>query len=303
MDSTDINLFLSVARTGNFSSASLDLHITQSALSKRIKNMEDMLGVDLFIRGKGQKGVELTPVGVEFLDMAQRWQGLWQDMCALRSIQGNQALNIGVLDSVQPLTVRLARALYANDPNMRIRLQVRSSEVIYNEIDKRLIDVGFSHFDRQLPSVCRSHTLSEPFVVLSTADFLPGNEGPLDPGELDSDEELFAAWMSPGYLAWHANHWDMDRSRRLCTSSVHLQLAFLGVLGQWAIVPYTFAQQATSDGRFTMRRLRPEPPCRACHLLMHRKPRFSTRKALALFVECLETTLREEMPWIQVQGG
>lgn len=302
MDSTDINLFLSVARTGSFSNAALDLHLTQSALSKRVKNLEDMIGVDLFIRGKGQKGVELTHAGIEFLELAQRWQGIWQDMRTLRNLQGNQALNIGVLDSVQPLTVRLCHALYERDPGMCIRLQVRSSENMYSEIDKRVIDAGFSHVDRQMPSVKRRYTFSESFVVLCAGDYHAGREEPLAPGDLDPDNEVFVAWWSPGYLAWHANHWEMHHSRRLSTSSVHLQLAFLGTLGKWAILPYALARQACDAGRFTMHRIDPEPPPRVCHLLTHRQPRTATRKTLDQFVECLDSTLRETMPWVTIHA-
>ena len=53
--------FMACARLGNFTKASEKLHITQSALSQRIINLEDELGLTLFIRDR--KGIRLTISG------------------------------------------------------------------------------------------------------------------------------------------------------------------------------------------------------------------------------------------------
>ena len=296
MDNTDVEMFLTVLRTGNVTAASLALHITQSALSKRLKKLEEALGVDLFIRGKGVKGVEPTHAGIEFMQMAQRWQGLWQDMHTLRSLQGAQALNIGVLDSVQPVTVRLSRRLYERDSQMQIRFHVRPSGEMYDEIDRRTVDVGFSHLERPVPAVQRRRLFSEPFMVVRPCGVVEKEF--LTPKELSPDEEVFAAWWSPGFLAWHERHWEMARSRRLCTNSVHLQRAFLGTLGTWAIVPYSVAHEFVKSGQFVMSRLDPEPPPRVCYLLWHKQTRSGVKDALVLFNDCLDQTLRDDMPWM-----
>ncbi len=50
MDVTALSTFLAIARTGSFSLAGSDLHLTQPAVSKRIATLEDQLGVRLFDR-------------------------------------------------------------------------------------------------------------------------------------------------------------------------------------------------------------------------------------------------------------
>lgn len=298
MDSTDMEVFLTVARTGNVSTAALALNITQSALSKRIKNMEEDLGIKLFFRGKGQKGVEITNLGLEFMELAQRWQGLWEDMHGLQHLQASSALNIGVLDSIQALTVHLTTALYGRNPGMRVRLLARPSSSMYDEIDKRVIDVGFSHLERQMPSVQRQRLFSEPFVVVHSGEHESGKQHVLAPEDLDQDQEVFMRWWSPGYVVWHENHWDMQRSRRLSTSSVHLQAAFIGMLGRWGIMPYSLARQMCDSVKLFMYTLEPvPPPPRVCYLLTHKQPRSGVKGALVLFHECLEATLRKDMPW------
>jgi DNA-binding transcriptional LysR family regulator len=67
--SNQLDAFAVVARTLHFSRAARQLHITQSALSQRIKNLEDELGLSLFSRGP--TGVQLTEAGARLLRYCQ----------------------------------------------------------------------------------------------------------------------------------------------------------------------------------------------------------------------------------------
>lgn len=57
-------IFYVVANNGNITKASLELNISQPAISKSIKNLEEQLGGTLFVRTK--RGVILTEEGLEF---------------------------------------------------------------------------------------------------------------------------------------------------------------------------------------------------------------------------------------------
>ncbi len=57
-------IFYTVANNGNITRASKELNISQPAISKSIKHLEDQLGGKLFIRTK--RGVNLTEEGKEF---------------------------------------------------------------------------------------------------------------------------------------------------------------------------------------------------------------------------------------------
>ena len=57
-------VFYTVANNGNITKASEELNITQPAISKSIKKLEDQLGGQLFVRTK--RGVVLTQEGKEF---------------------------------------------------------------------------------------------------------------------------------------------------------------------------------------------------------------------------------------------
>ena len=62
--------FLAVAQEGNFTRAADRLHLTQPALSTQIKQMEDGIPAQLFVREK--TGVVLTPAGMALLDYAEQ---------------------------------------------------------------------------------------------------------------------------------------------------------------------------------------------------------------------------------------
>ena len=61
--------FLTVAQERNFTRAADRLHLTQPALSAQIKQMEDGIPAQLFVRDK--TGVILTPAGMALLDYAE----------------------------------------------------------------------------------------------------------------------------------------------------------------------------------------------------------------------------------------
>lgn len=64
MDISLARTFLEVISAGNFVAAAKRLHVTQSAISLRIKRLEEMLGRPVFLRTKS--GTQLTPAGKQF---------------------------------------------------------------------------------------------------------------------------------------------------------------------------------------------------------------------------------------------
>ena len=70
MDYRHLKYFMEVAEQKSFSKAARNLHISQSAISRMIKSLEEELGVTLFIRNA--KTVEITAPGTIFYNYAKR---------------------------------------------------------------------------------------------------------------------------------------------------------------------------------------------------------------------------------------
>jgi LysR family pca operon transcriptional activator len=96
-----IQCFVEISREGSFKAAAQKLHLTQPAISKTQKELEQILGHALLERDRS--GVSLTPDGETFLRFAQMsianlQQGI--DGMAGGTLEASQALTVGVLPSV-----------------------------------------------------------------------------------------------------------------------------------------------------------------------------------------------------------
>lgn len=85
-----LDAFLAVAKTEGFSSAARQLHITQSALSQRIKNLEDQLALTLFIRTP--QGALLTEQGERLLRYCQTRDSLEEEL--IQDLNLSQSIDI-----------------------------------------------------------------------------------------------------------------------------------------------------------------------------------------------------------------
>src|SRR5688500_511992 len=70
MDSPDLRVFETVARTGSITRAAHERHTVQSNVPARIRLLEQELGVPLFHRHS--RGVTLSPAGQQLLPYATR---------------------------------------------------------------------------------------------------------------------------------------------------------------------------------------------------------------------------------------
>ena len=59
-----IRYFLAVAREENITKAAEKLHLTQPTLSRQLRELEEELGTELFVRGK--RRTTLTEAGILF---------------------------------------------------------------------------------------------------------------------------------------------------------------------------------------------------------------------------------------------
>lgn len=95
-----LRCFVAVARKKSFVLAAEELRLTQPAVSRSIRELEQTLGHQLFDRST--RGAELTPRGRDFLDateagLLQIWQGT---KAVLGDIDAQEVVRIGALPNV-----------------------------------------------------------------------------------------------------------------------------------------------------------------------------------------------------------
>lgn len=106
MDICQLKYFVSAASIGNFTMAALENNISQSSFSKQIMNLENELGMELFIRKK--RNIELTSAGEQFLEYADRMLSVYDDMLrGMESYSAFQTLPVSItsIPVIQPYQI------------------------------------------------------------------------------------------------------------------------------------------------------------------------------------------------------
>ena len=70
LETRDLSSFAVLAEQLHFGRAAARLHVSQPALSKRIKSLEEKIGGPLLVRNR--RGVTLTPAGAMFYKESRR---------------------------------------------------------------------------------------------------------------------------------------------------------------------------------------------------------------------------------------
>jgi LysR family transcriptional regulator, glycine cleavage system transcriptional activator len=97
-----LRAFEAVARRSSFRAAGEELHLTQPAISRQIRSLEDELGATLFLRGT--RHVELTTAGAALLRAVAPWlDRLDASVRQIRSQKARQRITVTTFASVASL--------------------------------------------------------------------------------------------------------------------------------------------------------------------------------------------------------
>ncbi|MBJ3777037.1 LysR family transcriptional regulator [Acuticoccus mangrovi] len=127
----DLNVLLAVIRSGNFSSAARELGLPPSSVSRRIRAIEERLGVALFKRNTRE--VQATEAGIAYADQVERILGDLQDAETGISLQTRLPEGVLHIESMPGLTAALVTPLLTKFaeayPMIRIDLRVSNGTI------------------------------------------------------------------------------------------------------------------------------------------------------------------------------
>ena len=124
---TNLRAFETVARTLNFGAAAEALHVTQSAVSRQIKGLEDELGAQLFQRGT--RHVQITPDGQTLLRAVQAsLQHIDTGVRQIRQARGRQRVSVTTFASFGSLwLLPRIEAFQRSHPDIDIRVSAHDA--------------------------------------------------------------------------------------------------------------------------------------------------------------------------------
>jgi len=142
MNTDLLRTFLEVAKTRHFSHAADNLYLTQSAISSRIKQLENTVGVPLFTRQRNN--VLLTPSGERLLPHAENMLVAWQ--VALQEVGApiNQSMQLtlgGTSNLWDTFLQSILPKLADRFPNLYIRTEINSSQELIRALLAGRVDI------------------------------------------------------------------------------------------------------------------------------------------------------------------
>ncbi len=155
MELHQIAYFSEVARTGNFSRAAENRHVSQPTLSQQIRKLEDELGGALFVRSRS--GARLTALGETFRPRAQRIlaevAAAHDDAHAFSSL-ARGTLRLGAIPTIAPyLLPTLVEAVTEAFPGFQLLLREETTETLIQLLHDGELDLGLASppFQENLP--------------------------------------------------------------------------------------------------------------------------------------------------------
>lgn len=144
MDIRLLEYFLAVAKYGNITRASEQLHVTQPTISRQLMELEETVGTTLLIRGKRQ--VTLTEAGVLFQQRAEEIVSLMEK--TMRDITDQDDLlggtvAIGCVEScVSRMLPKVLSGFSERFPKVKYELYSADGDDIREKLDRGDLDFG-----------------------------------------------------------------------------------------------------------------------------------------------------------------
>jgi DNA-binding transcriptional LysR family regulator len=199
MDIDLLKTFIEVYRTRHFGRTAENLYLTQSAVSARIRLLEDTLGAPLFTRTRND--IRLTPAGARLLKYAEAILNAWnrarQD--AALGEEDKVSLAIGAPFSLWDIMLQdWMHRLHGAMPRVALQAEAHGPELLIRKLLDRALDVAFMFEPPQMAELEARETASIKLIMVADR---PG----LSAREAVGNGYIMAEWGTSFAIA-HARH-------------------------------------------------------------------------------------------------
>jgi DNA-binding transcriptional LysR family regulator len=167
MDIELARTFLEIVRTGSFLAAAEALHVTQTAVTARIQNLESLLGCRLLVRNR--TGATLTDNGQHFVahatQLLQTWKAAQRD---LPLPQGQaQLISLGCETSLwNPLLSEWLIQIERDYPQTAVQIDVGDRERLQEKLRMGLLNAVLVHQPEYWPDIQIEQLLEEKLIMV-----------------------------------------------------------------------------------------------------------------------------------------
>jgi DNA-binding transcriptional LysR family regulator len=172
LDTLGVQAFVSIADHGSFQKAADELYISQTAVTRRLQNLEAHLGIKLIERTT--RSVSLTPTGSDFLPQARRLMGELSNALAEiaesgKARRGNVSIACVPTAGIHFLP-KIIQDYAVSFPNNRITILDHSSSAVADAVVRREAELGINVAQSHHPELASSRLLTDEFTMVCRDD-------------------------------------------------------------------------------------------------------------------------------------
>lgn len=230
MDVGLLKAFLEVNRAKHFGRAADNLFISQSAVSARIKQLEDELGIRLFTRDRNN--IDLTTAGKKFLIYAENILNTWnrarQEISIPEGI--DTLLSIAALPSIWDVLLEdWLNWFHKSSTTTALQADVMQSDSLMRNLLDGVVDLGFLFDPPKTPQLCVKELAPVPLIMVSS-------EKGLCSADAVKENYIFVDWGT-SFAVIHAKQYPEIPAPKLRASVGRIALGFLNNCGGSAYLP------------------------------------------------------------------
>jgi LysR family transcriptional regulator, flagellar master operon regulator len=168
MDVELARTFLAIVAAGSFVRAAERLNISQTAVSARVRSLEEQLRRPLFVRNKA--GASLTPAGEQFLRHAPTLVQLWERARHEVAVPPGRRTVLAAgaeLSLWEPLLLRWLLWMHRSAPDVALRAHVGLPEDLMERVAEGILDIAVLYAPRYRAGL-RVELLAEERLVMVT---------------------------------------------------------------------------------------------------------------------------------------
>ena len=186
MDLSDLHIFKTVAEEGGIARAATKLHRVPSNISTRVRQLEQSVGAQLFVREKQR--LFLSPSGEHLLGYADKLLRLSAEaLGAVSKAPPRGVLRLGALESTTASRLPKVLAAYHKAyPDVRVELVTGTNDALTHAVLERRVEAAFVAEVPSSKELVAERLFRERLVIISSLDHRPIRR----PQDVDGDSVI-----------------------------------------------------------------------------------------------------------------
>lgn len=242
MDLTSLKTYLEVYRMRHFGKAASNLFVTQSAVSARIRQLEEKLGVKLFTRDRNN--IQPTAAGRKFFAHAESILNAWNRAQLNIALEDDKRIHIFIAGIPSLWDIFLGdwiirvKELF---PDVVLSCEALTHETLAQNLIGGIVDIGFTYEPPQHQSIVSARSIPINLIMVSTHPDIGAQQAV-------NEDYIYVDWGT-SFAAAHASYFTDSPVPPLRIGLGHIALGLIKSQGGSAYLPETLVEKDLNEER------------------------------------------------------